>query len=239
MTRRSAWLFVGIMVVGVLTIGATQEVTRKEFDALARRVQLLESRVISLQSQVKRLARAPAKRKKVQLDYQIAKIEDVSYAGVVRLQYRIRVSEKLTEAELRDICNIVIAQQKKVRPHNAITFFFYLPGSDTDRHFTAGQADWAPNGKWEDAGTVKTGDYSRHQLLVKVGSALGQVPEAEVVTSMPVSKRMKIFHDLVEAQDKGVGDEKAYDVIAKKYGIDVSTARKVGVEGAMKGWPMP
>ena len=105
--------------------------------------------------------------------YKIIDKDDVSYGGVVRLVFRIRVRRLMTESELRNICEKIIRQQKKIKPCNAIGFFFYLPGSDSDGPYTAGKADWAPNGLWEQAGNVATGNYSKHKLVVKTGGVLG------------------------------------------------------------------
>lgn len=171
-------------------------------------------------------------------EYRIAKKEDLSYPNVTRIQYRVALNKSPTEAELRAVCEELIVQQKKVKPCNAVSFAFYLPGSDVSSHYTAGKADWAPNGRWEDAGTVKAGDYSQHQLSIKLGNALGNVPKS-VVTNLPESQKRKIFYDLVAAQRRRVGDQKSYEIIANKYGVKDSIVRKIAVEGVIQGWPMP
>jgi hypothetical protein len=51
--------------------------------------------------------------------------------------------------------------------------FFYLPDSDLTGFYTAGKAEWAPYGDWGRAGDVPTGDYSKHELRVTVGTAVG------------------------------------------------------------------
>jgi len=172
------------------------------------------------------------------VQYKIAREEDLSYRGIVRLVFRVQVAEPVTEAKLRAICKEIIAQQKRIKPHNAISFFFYLPGSDVRRFYTAGKGDWAPDGKWEKAGDVRTGDYSRHKLAIKVGGALGAVPES-AKTALPEELRRKIFYDLVAAQDRGVGDFKAYEMIAKQYEVKVEVVKKIAIEGIKRGWPMP
>ncbi|MDP2896035.1 MAG: hypothetical protein Q8Q12_05680 [bacterium] len=118
-------------------------------------------------------APAPEEPKEV-LKYRILEVEDLSSGGVVRLQYRIRVSRQPTEQELRAVCNRTIEREKK-RRHNAISFLFYLPDSDPHGFFTAGKAHWAPNGIWEDASKVAAGHYSRHRLVVECGNALSEI----------------------------------------------------------------
>lgn len=111
------------------------------------------------------------------LTYRTLGIWDASWDEVVRLQYIVRVSREPTEGELRAICNRIIEREKQRKPHNALCFLFFLPGTETDQKFvfTAGKAEWAPDGVWGTAGTVKAGDYSRHRLVVECGSARREI----------------------------------------------------------------
>ena len=100
----------------------------------------------------------------VPVTYEIAEREDVSFGAVVRIVYRVRVSGPLTEQDLRRISQQIIDDETDQHDVNAIGFFFYLPGTDTTRIYTAGTADWAPDGDWARADTVQAGNYSRHRL---------------------------------------------------------------------------
>lgn len=171
-------------------------------------------------------------------NYTIEEFKNLSYGNVVRLGFRIRIKKPLSEKELRGICQEIISKEKKQHPHNAISFFFYLPNTGIHGAYTGGSADWAPYGDWGEANTISTGDYSKHKLVVKVGSALGKVPKS-IETQLPLSKRRKIFYDIVAAEDKGMRDTEAYPLIAKKYGVEVDIVEKIGIEGVFKGWPMP
>ena len=169
-------------------------------------------------------------------NYRIAKVEDVSFATAVRLSYRVVVDHMLTESQLRLVCQDLIAKQTV--PVNALSFLFYLPDTDTNGVYTAGKADWAPNGVWADADKVQTGDYSHHKLVVSVGSALG--PTAEPASStIPEAIRRKIFYDLVSAQDSGMDVEQSEAFVAQKYGIGADVVSLIGGEGMSRGWPMP
>lgn len=171
-------------------------------------------------------------------EYRIVDEEDLSMAQTPRCQFRIQVDGPKTEAQLRAICEHLLASRNGLRSFNAVGFLFYLPGTDTRRLFTAGQATWAPDGKWEDAGKVSAGDTSRHQLVVQVGNAIGNrlvIDEAP----LPEPKRRKIFYELVATQDAGVGDSEAYTLLARKYGLPEKTLFQIAGEGAAKGWPMP
>ena len=100
----------------------------------------------------------------VLLTYEVADREDVSFGATVRVVYRVTVSRPLSEADLRAISEELIFDETGQQDVNAIGFFFYLPGTDTNGAYTAGVADWAPDGDWAKADTVQAGDYSSHEL---------------------------------------------------------------------------
>ena len=100
----------------------------------------------------------------VPVTYEIAEREDVSFGAVVRIVYRVSVSGPLTEDDLRRITQEIIDDETNQQDVNAIGFFFFLPGTDTTSIYTAGTADWAPDGDWAKADTVQAGNYSRHRL---------------------------------------------------------------------------
>ena len=105
--------------------------------------------------------------------YEIADREDVSVGATVRITYRVSVSGALTDADIRRIAQEIIDDETSQQDVNAIGFYFYLPGTDTTGVFTAGGADWAPDGDWESADTVQAGDYSRHEIgAIDLGGAL-------------------------------------------------------------------
>jgi len=174
--------------------------------------------------------------------YETLQREDVSFGSVVRVVYRVGVSGPLSEGDLRRIAEEIIDEEKGRNKVNAVGFFFYLPGTDPMGTYTAGKADWAPDGDWSKADTVTTGDYSKHKLVVETKGALSPTSsptQGAASEGIAEATRKQVFYDLVAEQDRGTGDEEAYDVVAKKYGVDVKTVRQVAVEGATKGWPMP
>lgn len=75
-----------------------------------------------------------------------------------------------------------------------------------------------------------------------ISSADRSSDEAEGFTE---EKRMQIFYDLVEYQDRGgpgydpERDTKAYEVIAERYDTTEDLVREIGMEGIRKDWPMP
>ncbi len=170
---------------------------------------------------------ASAESKRDVLTYRTLGIGDLSWDEVVRLQYRIRVSREPTEGELRAICNRIIEREKQAKPHNALSFLFYLPGTETDSNFvfTAGKAEWAPNGIWGDAGKVLTGDYSRHKLVVQLGNALSEISSgpseasADRDSDADARKQTSVWEDFLRTVDP---QRKRYHLV--KYRVSSSLA---------------
>lgn len=171
--------------------------------------------------------------------YEIVSIKDVSYGNVKRYDVRVRVEHMLSRTELKRVSELIIEELEVKRPHNALALFYYLPDSVTNGVYTAGKAEWAPFGDWSRADQVRTGYYSSHSLKLFPGNAMGLDPEKTRVHGLSIETKKRVFFELVAAQDSGVGDNKAYGIIAKRFSIDESTVRKIAVEGSANGWPMP
>ncbi len=96
--------------------------------------------------------------------FEIVQREDVSFGATVRIVYRVTVSAPISEADLSAISEHIIETETSSQDVNAIGFLFFLAGTDTNSVYTAGKADWAPDGDWARADTVQAGDYSSHEL---------------------------------------------------------------------------
>lgn len=171
--------------------------------------------------------------------YQIVEVEDVSFNNVKRYRVRSYVDKILSYRENELVSEKIIAEITKSKSSNAISIFYYLPESDINSSYTAGMAEWAPYGDWSKADEIITGDYSKHQLKVSQGNALGIDSEKVKVIGITLERKKKIFFDLVSLQNSGFDNEKAYDEIANKYHVDVKLVRKIATEGIVQGWPMP
>lgn len=163
--------------------------------------------------------------------YRVAKIDDTSFGDTVRFQYRARVSGGPTTKELREISRKII---NKAPPHNGMDILFYHPDSDINGAFTVGKAAWWPYGRIAAAPNRRTGDYSTHLLNIEVGSGTGIGSAA-----MPIKKRRQIFYEIVQQEDRGMNNESARAVIAKRYGISTTEAMRIIVEGLSRNWPFP
>ena len=84
---------------------------------------------------------------------QLGRIDDLSYANVERLSIRIEVPLSRTHEEVEGTLKqaaLDLYEKERRRP-KAISVFAYMPGDDYESVYTVGKADYAPNGKWEDA----------------------------------------------------------------------------------------
>lgn len=189
-------------------------------------------------------AEASSKSKDVMTSkYKIIEVEDISVGSVKRYNVRTRVDKVLTTKELESISKSIIDDLKTKKPHNALTILCYLPDSDTGGMYTAGKSEWAPYGKWAKAGAVHTGDYSTHNLKLFPGSATGIDPEKVKVPGLSIEIKKKIFFNIVLLQDRLTENRddsnKAYKVVAKKFGVKENIVHKIALEGMAQGWPMP
>lgn len=85
--------------------------------------------------------------------YRELSIDDVSYANVKRYTVKIEIpigrTRDQVESTLRRAASTVY--ERKRRP-SALSVFAYMPGDDHEGAYTVGKVDYAPNGRWEDAG---------------------------------------------------------------------------------------
>ena len=92
-------------------------------------------------------------------------IRDVSYSNIIRKIYDVRINGKKTDEELIIAADIVKNQldifNDKV---SSIGFFFWKEGQAVGKEIAVAGVDWAPNGKWEEAGVP--GEYSTHKYAV-------------------------------------------------------------------------
>jgi len=165
--------------------------------------------------------------------YSVVSAEDISYANVPRKSYRVRVPREMTEAELTAISQEIVRQARGCEWVKAIVIFYYLPDSDTAGGFTAGKATWAPGGDWSKAATRLS-----PRLVVKAGGAMGTISEENVV-DLPVARKKLIFTHMVRNQDGGMDVDQSYAAAARQFGVTVEQAQKIGIEGIVRGWPMP
>jgi hypothetical protein len=165
--------------------------------------------------------------------FTIVSTEDLSIRNAVRKSYRVRVDRDMSKEELSAVAESIVKDAIARQRISAIVIFFYLPESDTNGPFTAGKATWAPDGDWGKAATS-----APPRLVLECGGALGSVGKDDIV-DIPIEKKKEIFVQMVSYQDQGMNNEQSCSAAAKRFRITTDQARKIAIEGLVKGWPMP
>jgi hypothetical protein len=99
--------------------------------------------------------------------YKIAETRDVSFSTVKRDVVSITLPPNLSKEEIEQNFKHAILQTYKDKRPNAITIWGYQNGDDIKQSFTVGDAVFAPNGKWENAGN-SDGSLQNYQVIVNV-----------------------------------------------------------------------
>jgi len=142
----------------------------------------------------------------------------VTIPVVTERYYRDRlgavVPEKKMEKGLEEF-----RQQIQAMPDNALRAF-------KEGQLQALEKEWARIKQTGPVEPLRAVDGSGKEILI------GEAP-------LPESQRRRIFYELVQAQDSGVGDREAYTLVAKRHGIPEMMLNEIAYEGAAKKWPMP
>jgi hypothetical protein len=96
------------------------------------------------------------------IKYDIVALEPGHIGVIKRYAYRVVVYQRLSKAQLALIADAIYRYAQKETPFNAVKIIFHDYPQISAR---LGYVDYAPNGKWGDAGTVKTGDYSKMKMI--------------------------------------------------------------------------
>jgi hypothetical protein len=97
------------------------------------------------------------------IKYDVVSVEPAHIGIIKRYACRVIVYQRLSKAQLAQIADTIYQYAQKEMPFNALAVRFYdYPQFDSVR---LGYVNYAPNGIWQDAGTVKTGDYSKIKMI--------------------------------------------------------------------------
>jgi hypothetical protein len=99
--------------------------------------------------------------------YKIAETRDVSFSMVKRYVVSVILPPSLGKEEVEQNFKHAILQTYRDKNPNAITIWGYQNGDDIKQSFTVGDAVFAPNGKWENAGD-SDGSLRNYQVVINV-----------------------------------------------------------------------
>lgn len=93
------------------------------------------------------------------IDYKVISKEDLTFGGTIRYGYHVVVEGKPDIKDLEKISKEIIKEEKKNNKFNAISIQLYDYEEYIGNGYTLGKTTYAPDGKWEEANTIKTGEY--------------------------------------------------------------------------------
>ncbi|MCL2481359.1 MAG: hypothetical protein FWF38_06585 [Spirochaetaceae bacterium] len=99
------------------------------------------------------------------LQYTIMRVDNSPQGKARRFTYHVVIHPGTTKKEMEQISLRVLEYAKKENPFNALAVGFYDYSVLLGHGFRFGRVEFAPNGKWTDAATVKTGDYSSLKMV--------------------------------------------------------------------------
>lgn len=99
-------------------------------------------------------------------DYDIVGRQDVSIGVVKRFQVKVSLPQHYARGTVEDIAKAVAADITRSQAVNAVSILFYGPGTSTAGIYDVAMVEWAPNGSWADATSVRAGDYSSFRYSV-------------------------------------------------------------------------
>lgn len=95
------------------------------------------------------------------IEYEVVEKGDISFGNTVRPEWSVVVGSKVSAEELKELSKEVIEIAKKEAKFNAIVVWFYDYEEYIGHGYTLGKVEYAPDGDWSKADTVKTGDYKK------------------------------------------------------------------------------
>lgn len=167
----------------------------------------------------------------VDIDYEIASQRDMIFENdnndnIVRYGFNVVVHEQVSTEELKAISKEIVALEKgysDINAFNAISINFY-----DYEEFTSGISsipplgvvEYAPNGEWSEADTVKAGDYEsmEYSWKLKEKDWDNQLTEEEI----------EIYSYMQEEYEVGVSNkEEIYQNVSNIHDISIEKVKEV------------
>lgn len=152
-------------------------------------------------------------------DFVIIEEKDISFSNIVRFSISVAVSGKPSFSDLKEIASKIIDLKKSKIKFNAISIAFYDQKEYLGLAATLGIVEFAPNGKWEDANSVNSGDFNTmsYNYKLKKKNWSKQLTEKEV----------KIFSAWEKFLDNSDDEDLANIEIGKKYNLSSDKVREI------------
>ncbi|MGJ0848189.1 hypothetical protein ACR77J_15975 [Tissierella praeacuta] len=93
------------------------------------------------------------------ISYRIVEKNDISFGGTYRFSLDVVIDDKVSLADMETLSKEIIKNAKKEDNFNAISINFYDYEEYVGKGYTLGKVEYAPEGEWSKANTVRAGDY--------------------------------------------------------------------------------
>lgn len=94
-------------------------------------------------------------------NYEVVNKGDISIAAAKRYAWDVVVKEEMSVEDLEKLSKEIVEQAKKEKEFNALVIGFYDYEEYIGTGHALGKTEYAPEGDWSKADTVKTGDYKK------------------------------------------------------------------------------
>jgi hypothetical protein len=98
--------------------------------------------------------------------YQVVGTRDLNMGAVRRVEARVSLPEHYARDDVERVAQAIVADMTRSQRVNAIGLLFYGPQTSTSGAYDVAMVEWAPHGRWGDAGSVRAGDYSTFRYSV-------------------------------------------------------------------------
>lgn len=151
------------------------------------------------------------------IEYEVVEKNEFHIPNAKRYSWEVVVKEKVNAEQLEELSKEIIEIAKKETKFNSISVGFYDREEYIGTGFTLGKVEYAPEGDWGKANTVKTGEYDKmdynYSLMEKDWDK--QLVKEEV-------KIYKAWKDLYEEKDTGSDlpdEDEINEEIASQFNI--------------------
>ena len=148
--------------------------------------------------------------------YKVAETRDVSFSTVKRYVVSLTLPSSLSKEEVEQNFKHAILQTYKDKKPNAITIWGYQDGDDIKQSFTVGDAVFAPNGKWENAGD-SDGSLQNYQVIVNVKDSY--LNDKKTLSVGDVITLMALKSDVVK--DKDTNSVRVWNHYGNRYDSNI------------------
>lgn len=152
------------------------------------------------------------------VDYEVVKKDDISFGNTKRYGWEVVVKEPATVEQLKEVAKKVVEEAKNDKKFNALAIGFYDYAEFIGYGYVLGKVEYAPDGDWAKADTVRAGQYDKmdykYDLREKDWSKQLSKEEVEV---------FKAWHELYDSKTTAStlpDEEEIKKEIAKKFNME-------------------